>query len=392
MRQWFIQKNSILFLIACLALCSVSQFFLLPAYRKFINVNASTTSATAKSKVIVPTPPSLTQVPELSRNCNLQHSSFETGIAFPQWNPDGYGSNDVHWLMGLQAINSQVGACWIEMPVLFYQQSLTSTTVIAGPSTPTLASFSYGVRLAHALGYQIFVTPLIDVEGTQSWSGSIYFSTYQEEQQWFESYWQILKPYATVAAQNGAGQISIGTEYEWLQKNAPDDLWNTLIANIRSVFPGMITYDMNWTTLQDAPRLWMRNPTLKTIGVSAYLPLIDIRSHVDPTQIFSLWRDTVRQALDVFATTLGKPVLISEIGYRNSADALYHSWESTSTAPTDPQEQAAACDAALANVISDTHILGIFFWGWDDVGAFNLVGQPAVKVIHDRFMTLQING
>ena len=35
-----------------------------------------------------------------------------------------------------------------------------------------------------------------------------------------------------------------------------------------------------------------------------------------------LWKQTVKRELDTFALKLGKPIFISEIGYRNSADAL----------------------------------------------------------------------
>ena len=110
---------------------------------------------------------------------------------------------------------------------------------------------------------------------------------------------------------------------------------------------------------------------------------------VDPKHIYGLWQQTVKHELDNFATALGEPIFISEIGYRNSTDALYHSWESTTTAPPDPQEQAAACDAALANIIPDKLILGSFFWGWDDTEAFNLNGLQAATVIHAHYEALQ---
>ena len=125
------------------------------------------------------------------------------------------------------------------------------------------------------------------------------------------------------------------------------------------------------------------------IGVSAYLPILNTPTRVDPKQIPDLWRQNVKLALDNFSTALGEPIFISEIGYRNSADALYHSWESTSSAPADQVEQAAACDAVLTNIASDQHILGSFFWGWDDAGAFNLKGLQAVNVIHTHYKSLQ---
>ncbi len=269
------------------------------------------------------------------------------------------------------------------MPLLFYQSSLSATTVTTGVSTPTITSFVEGIQAAHTQGYRVFVTPLLTVSsGSMAWSGAISFSTQQDEQKWFMSYWQALRPYVLAAQQNGVEQLAIGTEEEWLQQFAPDMLWNALILNVRSVFSGVLTYDMNWTALQKTPPSWMHNSNLNTIGVSAYLSLTNTRERVDPQQMVTLWKNIIGNTLDTFATKLGKPVLISEIGYRDSADALYHTWESSSTAPTDTTEQAAACNAALANATHDPHIHGIFFWGWDDVGAFGLRDQPAAAVLH----------
>jgi hypothetical protein len=382
----FIQKNSLIFLLGSVLIFGTTLVSLFIAFDGIAQQPNRTTQRTKVSQTPVLTlkpssPPAI---------CQLKQRDFETGVASPQWSPMAYSESDTSWLRGLQDIRTQTSACWIEMPVLFTQPSLTSTTVTTTQqSTPTLTSFTYGVHAARALGYHVFVTPLLTVGGPQPWSGAIAFATFQQEQQWFEGYWQALKPYAVAAAQAGVEQLALGTEYEWLQKFAPDTLWNELIAHLRSVFPGTLTYDMNWTTLQSPPRAWMRNADLKMIGISAYLPIIDTPERIDPKQIPVLWKNTVKSALDSFAMKLGKPIFISEIGYRNSADALYHSWESTSTAPPDPQEQAAACDAALANVIPDPHIAGIFFWGWDNVGAFRLSGQPAVAALDRWYASLQ---
>ncbi len=389
MRRFFIQKNNLLALLSIVLLSIASLVYLFTAGYNFIHKSASSTSLTPTSS-LPQLPLTATSRPSPTGTaCHLKGRDFQMGVVFPQWNPTGYGQSDTKWLTGIQNIRPQSGACWIEIPILFYQKSLTSTTVTTGPSTPTIASLTYGIQVAHALGYHVFVTNLLTVSGPVAWSGQISFQTFQQEQQWFDSYWQTIQPYVTAAAQAGAEQLAIGTEYEWLQQFAPDILWNELIAHLRSVFPGTLTYDMNWTSLQDSPRTWMRNSNLKMIGVSAYLPVIDTPSRIAPEQMPPLWKNRVQRALDLFAIELGKPIFISEIGYRDSADALYHSWETSSSAPTDPEEQAAACDAALVNVIPDPHIFGIFFWGWDDVGQFRLSGQPAVTVLHTRFTALQ---
>src|SRR5260370_38654145 len=116
------------------------------------------------------------------------------------------------------------------MSGLFYQASLTSTTVTMGSSTPTLTSFILGIQYAHFLGLHIYVTPLLGVNGAQPWAGAIKFATYQEEQQWFTSYWLAIKPYVVIATKAGVEQFALGTEFEGLQENAPASLWNGLIA------------------------------------------------------------------------------------------------------------------------------------------------------------------
>jgi hypothetical protein len=143
-----------------------------------------------------------------------------------------------------------------------------------------------------------------------------------------------------------------------------------------------MTYDMNWTSVAYDLPSWMFNANLKTIGVSEYAPLIDTPARVDPGQIPALWQHKEKPKLDALAAALGKPILISEIGYRNSVDSLYNSWKAFSSAPPDPQEQAGACQAALESLVGDPNILGTFFWGWDDAQLFTLMGQPAVAVIH----------
>lgn len=308
----------------------------------------------------------------------MKRPHFETGMVYPQWQPNGY--SDSQWEAGLRQIRTQTGARWIEMPLLFQQPSDTSTAIAAGQATPTIAAFVSGILAAHAEGFRVFVVPLVN-----PWSGFIHFSTAQDEQQWFANYWQAYRPYILAAAQNSVEQLAIGTEDTWLQQNAPASLWNELIASAHSVYHGMLTYDMNWIPQVYQLPPWMKNPYLNMIGFSEYIPQVSTPTRVDPQAMQSLWIQHVKPIIDGVAQQLGKPVLISEIGFRNSSDALSQPYATKTSAPADPAEQAAACNAALANSIADPNITGIFFWGWDNVQLFNLKGQPAVSVLHRWF-------
>jgi len=382
----FKQYAALLFLILALLILTSWQAFLyvktmstasLRAGSKPLSVNSSQVNED-KTVSVRPTSPAI----------HYQRPNFEAGIIFPRWSSDGYGTN---WQQQLLTIQEQTGARWIEMTIFFSQATPSSTQVRTNVSTPTLQSLTAGIRAAHALGYHVFIAPLLGVDTpAEQWAGTIRFSTYQKEAQWFDSYWETWEPYAMAAAEAGADQLAIGTELVWLQQYAPAGLWNTLITRMRSVFPGVLTYNMNWTSLNQPAPSWMSNTQLAMIGVSEYQPLANDRIRVDPRNIFGLWKTRIKSALDAFSLQLRKSMILSEVGYRNSADTLYNPWLPYSTlSQPDPAEQAAACNAALANVIPDPHIVGIFFWGWDGVDSFKLVGQPAVGVINHWYTSLQ---
>lgn len=312
----------------------------------------------------------------------MRRPTFQTGMIFPQWGTDAYSTTDTNWLIGLKDIQDQTGAQWIEIPINLYQSSVTSTQVIASSITPTPGAVAAGIRAAHARYFRVFVVPLVTVGGILTWSGSIQFSTLQQTEAWFDSYWQALEPYAAAAAQAGAEQFAIGTEFEKLQL-APAALWDQLIQRLHQVFPGKLTYDINWSSLYSPLPSWLRNPGLNAIGVSVYIPLTDTPQRIDPNAMPSLWQENIGNLLDATAVQLGMPVFISEIGYRDTAYALYRPWERDARAqaePQDPQEQAGAYNAALSNVIADPHITGIYFWAWS-VPLFQPNWKPAARIL-----------
>jgi hypothetical protein len=309
------------------------------------------------------------------------HAAFQMGMVFPRWGSKAYGAEDSWWTDGLIDLYRQTGSQWVELTINFYQPSLTSTQILAKPSlAPTPQTMAAGIRIARMFGYRVLVVPFITVGGPEAWAGAINFVTVEQEQRWFDNYWRVLMPYVHAAGQAGAEEFAIGTEYEWLQQ-VPSFLWDELISRFHHNFKGRLTYDMNWSSLYKSVPPWMSNPNLAALGVSVYIPLSDTSRHLDPASVSALWKLYVKQPLDGLSEVTGKSVLISEIGYRNSSDALYAPWQRETKAPVDPDEQAAAYDAALMNVHNDSHIIGIFFWAWS-LPVFQPDGLPASGVLH----------
>ena len=325
----------------------------------------------------------------------MQRPTFQTGIIFPEWGTNAYDTTDKNWQIGLNDIENQTSAQWVrDTLVNLYQSSVTSTQVTVSPTTPTPNAVAAGISTAHSKYYHVFIVPLLSAgtDVTYNWSGSNQFSNTQQMQEWFASYWQALQPYVVAAAQAGADEMSIGTEFEKLQL-APASLWNQLIDTVHQIFPGKLTYDMNWsslylylnpTTNSSTLPSWMYNPSLYAVGVSVYIPLTLTQQRLDPTILPGLWHQKIGTLLDLLSIQLKKQVLISEIGYRDSEFALYQPWVRDTTAqaePADPVEQAAAYNAALTNVITDKHIGGIYFWAWS-VPLFEPNWKPAARILY----------
>jgi len=139
---------------------------------------------------------------------------FQTGVIFPQWGANAYSAADPNWQIALKDIQQQTGAGWIELPINFYQSSITSTQVMTTTQTPTVEAVAAGIHTARAKGYHVFVIPLLSVEEADilSWSGSIQFASQQQTQAWFDSYWQAFQPYVVASAQAGADELAPGIQ------------------------------------------------------------------------------------------------------------------------------------------------------------------------------------
>ncbi len=309
--------------------------------------------------------------------------SFQTGVVFPRWGMDAYTSHDTNYGIGLSEIRDQTGARWIELTLNLYQVTYNSTMIYAGSHTPTPASLAEGVAMAHAHGFRVFIEPLLSLDtpapnGT-SWAGDITFPNSKATAAWFASYWQTLEPYMEAAQRSGADQMAIGAEFADLE-GAPSIYWNWLIAQARSVYTGRLTYNVNFTSLSQPIHDWMRSPSLSAIGVSLYPSIAGANEPIPLSSIPERWAAVDGKRLDGFATRLGRPIIISEIGYRNASDALFRPFQQTTLAPPDPQLQAAAYNAALIYALSDPHIEGIYFWAWS-LPPFSPNWLPAARTL-----------
>jgi hypothetical protein len=105
-------------------------------------------------------------------------------------------------------------------------------------------------------------------------------------------------------------------------------------------------------------------------------------------EIRAAWRPHLA-GLRAWAERIGKPVLLTEIGYRSARNAGRRPYEWQLPQPPSPEQQALLYQAALESLWPEPWLAGFYWWQWDvraprapllDTG-YTPQGKPAWAVL-----------
>ncbi len=305
---------------------------------------------------------------------------FETGFVVPQWRLDGKK-------IALVAPSRQQGqllamvratqSAWVEIPVVLDQPSSAVPAVRPGKMTLSVSQTRSLIDAAHRRHLKVFLLPLVLIRN-QAFGGSVHYARPAQQQQWLQSLQKAWSPYLILAQQTGVNQVSLASELEGMAQ-APTPLWDHYIAHGAQLYKGPLVIDINWSALPVNPPGWMTNPHLWAIGIFSYFPLESTPRPLSAAQIMKRDRTDIIRPVVQFSEKIHKPVLLSQVGYRDQSNALYRPFSHYLPGKPDPALQGAAYAAiAQAALAASPHIRGIFFWGWN-VGIFS-PGIPAQQV------------
>lgn len=311
---------------------------------------------------------------------------------------------------------------------LEYGIDVQHSDVYADPAyTDSLTALGNTIAEARADGLTVMVRPLIDFldpskiapYSVGEWR-SLYNPT--DPAAFFASYKSMIVAVAQVAQANGAAIVCIGAELDQLAGANYASYWNDIIASVRAVFSGTLTYSADWDddispwqgqygltagtgNLATQVSFWSE---LDYLGIDAYAPISDaanpgpgnliagwIAVPTDPTSLAVTGSQSLISYFDSMAAQTGKPLILTELGYESATDAARQPF-GTSTGVYDPTLQALLYatffDAWHQN--PGASLTGVFFWNWDpnaaEVGPgngpnFSPQGEPAQNVVTAAF-------
>ncbi len=266
----------------------------------------------------------------------------------------GFPGNRGEWgtsaaASSMRLMAERLGLTWTTLAFVARQDTAQSA-VIRWREAPTATDYevTWAIREAKSLGLKVCLKPMINVaDGT--WRAFIDFldpdvpgePTWGE---WFAAYREYMEHFAAVAEAEGVDLLCIGCEQVRSDHRADD--WRALIATLREVFTGPITY--NCDKYQEDRVTWW--DAVDVISSSGYYPQGGWEPQLD--------------RIGAVVSRLGKPFLFMEGGCpsRLGAAANPNNWK-LEARPSEEAQDGWYRDA-FAAASSRPWVRGFMFWDW----------------------------
>jgi hypothetical protein len=241
-------------------------------------------------------------------------------------------------------------------------------------------------RLAKKFGIRTLLKPHVWIGGWDeaAWSGEIRMRTEADWSRWFDSYRAFLLHYAELAEKHKIEALAVGTELQGTTL-AHEKEWRALIARVRRVYSGRLTYAANWNHEFEELPFW---DALDFAGVQAYFPLTE-RPRASMPELLAGWRPHL-EMLERVAQRIRRPIVFTEVGYKSSERASIQPWLWRTEDRVDLEEQARCYEAMFRSVWGKPWFRGTFIWKWFPLydrtrsatdNNFTPQGKPAEEVL-----------
>jgi hypothetical protein len=218
--------------------------------------------------------------------------------------------------------------------------------------------------------------------------------------QWWDNYSAFILHYARIAHEKHVEGLCLGCEMSSTEEF--DERWRQLIKEVRDVYDGSLTYDVNHGREDEVP--WW--DAVDFISVSAYYAVPppegqsveEAARQTTPLAEIAKELTTVKQRLAAISAKWHKPICFIETGCANIRGCARYPWSHPRDPhehPTDDQEQANYYQAMFEVFYNERWFMGFAWWDWparlrepDDPWAkrgFCAHGKPAEDVMRQWY-------
>jgi len=300
---------------------------------------------------------------------------FVRGVAL------GLFATDPEWDYGplVEEIRAR-GASDVLLTVPLYQRDrFASVVTLREGHSPSLRTLARTLEQVRHAGMRAAVMPIVRLElrHPHEWRGVL--TPAAGPQAWFEGYQRAVAPLLTAAERAGAQRFFVGSELISLEPF--DAHWRVLIQDFRTRFSGRLSYSANWDHFESVS-FW---DALDEVGVTGYFSLQRAEQEPGRRALSRAWREP-REALAALRRRVGRPVVITEIGYASQTGAARHPWNDVASRAVDLSLQAKLLEAFCRSFYDTPAVDGFYVWNWFGFGGprdagYSLRGKPAASVL-----------
>ncbi len=220
---------------------------------------------------------------------------------------------------------------------------------------------------------------------------------------WFKSFTEAEKYFADLSERLGADAFLIGAEYSATEEQ--NEYWENVIAEVRNLYSGPITYEFNTHPNENPVITWMDK--LDFLSHSCYPPACEVLpDHLITDEVI---RNTPDYSVEQMARVLAShnknyiamserfgnlPIAFTEYGVRSAHGCIMHPWDFLWDTPYDGKQQADYMQASFESYWDMPQWMGFFWWKWDETQyrphyfgdpagerGFTIQGKPAEDVM-----------
>lgn len=296
--------------------------------------------------------PGMDALPPIPREDEPPRPPVQKGAAL------GLYSEDPEWsyINFLQEMK-EAGVSHVAIVVPWYMKTSTEVKIFKHPRyTVPMRTVMRTVNDAREQGLEVFLFPILRVEDKSNggWRGTL---KPHDVDLFYQNYLHFILKFAKLAERLQIPLLSIGSELSSMDIDTAQ--WRHIIDEVRKVYSGKLTYSANWDHYTEVKFF----DQLDYAGVTGYFELVG--EEEDPTveRLIRGWQRVQMQLLP-WQKKIGKPLILTEVGYLSQKLAAAWPWKEAADNTIDLELQRRCYEAVRRAWNGKRELTGLYFWNW----------------------------